>query len=93
MKDYTHSTAERMMRYAKVDTTSDPNSTSQPSTLKQLDLSKLLVNELKELDILDASLDEYGYVYATLKGNSSKKVLSFAFVRMWTLHLTAVVQM
>lgn len=79
MKDYTHSTAERMMRYAKVDTTSDPNSTSQPSTLKQLDLSKLLVNELKELDILDASLDEYGYVYATLKGNSSKKVPVICF--------------
>ncbi|MBS1764852.1 MAG: peptidase T [Bacteroidetes bacterium] len=74
MKDYTHSTAERMMRYAKVDTTSDPNSSSQPSTLKQLDLSKLLVTELKALGINDASLDEYGYVYATLKSNTSKKV-------------------
>lgn len=61
--------SERFMRYVKIDTQSDPNSTSQPSTEKQLDLSRLLVKELKELNITQVELDENGYVYATIPSN------------------------
>lgn len=54
---------KRFINYAKIDTQSDPNSTTSPSTSKQKDLSLLLVEELKEMN-LDAFLDDYGYVYA-----------------------------
>jgi tripeptide aminopeptidase len=66
IENYMHSTAERLMRYVQIDTQSDPNSPSQPSTLKQKDLSKILVEELHQLGINDALLDEFGYVYATI---------------------------
>jgi tripeptide aminopeptidase len=62
------------MRYVQVDTQSDPDSASQPSTLKQKDLSKILAEELKQIGIADAELDEYGYVYATIPATSSKNV-------------------
>lgn len=61
--------SERFMRYVKIDTQSNPNSTSQPSTKKQLDLSRLLVEEIKELGINKVELDENGYVYATIPSN------------------------
>lgn len=54
------------MRYVQIDTQSDPNSASQPSTHKQKDLSRVLVEELKAMGIADAELDEHGYVYATI---------------------------
>ncbi len=54
------------MRYAMIDTQSDPASASQPSTEKQKDLSRMLVEELKAIGIADAELDEHGYVYATI---------------------------
>jgi tripeptide aminopeptidase len=61
---------ERFFRYVKVDTQSREDVDNQyPSTEKQKDLSKLLVDELKELGLEDASMDEYGYVMATLPGN------------------------
>ena len=63
---------ERFLRYVQIDTQSDPNSTTQPSTEKQKDLSRVLVNELFEMGILDAHLDEHGYGYATLPGNTDK---------------------
>jgi tripeptide aminopeptidase len=66
INNYYHTTAERLMRYVQIDTQSDPNSSSQPSTEIQKDLSKLLVEELKTLGITDAELDEFGYVYATI---------------------------
>ena len=59
---------ERFIRYAKIDTQADENSETVPSTAKQLNLSRLLVNELKELGLKDAYLDEYGIVYAHLDG-------------------------
>lgn len=62
----------RFINYAKIDTQSDPNSNTIPSTDKQKDLSKLLVKELKELNI-DAFLDEFGYVYAKIPGNVTGK--------------------
>lgn len=62
------------MRYAQIDTTADPNSDTQPSSAKQKNLSKLLVQELLELGVKDAEMDEHGYVYATIESNSSKNV-------------------
>jgi tripeptide aminopeptidase len=65
--------AERFMRYAQIDTQSDPQSHSHPSTEKQKNLSLLLAEELKQMGIEDASMDEFGYVYATIPSNSQKK--------------------
>ncbi|HMZ72998.1 MAG TPA: peptidase T [Saprospiraceae bacterium] len=64
---------DRFIKYVQIDTQSDPVSTSQPSTLKQLDLSKVLVQELKEMGLSDVELDEFGYVYATIPATTSKK--------------------
>jgi tripeptide aminopeptidase len=65
---------EKFLRYVLVDTASDANSPSQPSTAKQLDLARMLVEEMQGLGLADAHLDEYGYVYATLPGNVDKDV-------------------
>jgi len=71
--------AERFMRYVQVDTESDPTSTSFPSTEKQKDLSRILVEELLAMGITDAHLDEYGYVYATIPSNTDKQVPVICF--------------
>ena len=52
---------ERLLKYVKVHTTSDPNSGTHPSTLRQFDLAKILVEELKELGLTDAHVDEHCY--------------------------------
>ncbi|CAN5606534.1 peptidase T [soil metagenome] len=65
--------AERFMRYVRIDTQSDPTSTAHPSSEKQKDLSKVLQRELLGMGITNAITDEFGYVYATLPGNSDKK--------------------
>ena len=57
---------ERFLKYVKVETTSDESSESTPSTPGQLELSRILVEELKEMGIEDADLDEFGYVYASI---------------------------
>jgi tripeptide aminopeptidase len=67
------SIANRFMRYVRIDTQSDPNSTTHPTTGKQKDLSKLLWKELLAMGITDAITDEFGYMYATIPSNSSKK--------------------
>ena len=72
-QNYQFTAAERFMRYVTVDTQSDPLSSTQPSTEKQKDLSRILVKELLDLGISDAHLDDYGYVYATIPSNSDKK--------------------
>ena len=72
IKGYDHTVAERFMRYVQVDTQSDPNSPTQPSTEKQKDLSRILVQELKEIGIADAELDEFGYVYGTIPATTNK---------------------
>ncbi len=64
--------AERFMRYVQIDTQSNPESTSNPSTEKQKKLSKILLQELIDMGIEDAELDEFGYVYATLPATSNK---------------------
>lgn len=74
LSNYKHTVADRFMRYAQIDTQSDPTSSSQPSTQKQKDLSKVLVKDLHEIGIPDAALDEHGYVYATIPATSTKDV-------------------
>jgi tripeptide aminopeptidase len=64
---------ERFLKYVTIDTQSDPASDSFPSTEKQKDLGKVLVNELQAIGITDADLDEYGYVYATIPANTGKE--------------------
>ncbi len=75
----TDSIVDRFFRYVKIDTQSDPASITQPSTAKQLDLSLLLVSELKSIGLSDAELDENGYVYATIPSNSDKNVPVICF--------------
>ena len=60
---------EKFLRYVKIDTESDPASESVPSSSKQFDLAKLLVKELLEIGVSDASVDENCYVMASIKGN------------------------
>lgn len=77
--DYRFTVTDRFVRYAKIDTQSDPASPTCPSTEKQKDLGHLLVEELKAMGIADAELDEHGYVYATLPSNTAKKVPTICF--------------
>lgn len=63
---------DRFLRYVQIDTQSDPQSAGNPSTEKQKNLSRLLVQELHEIGIMDAELDEWGYVYATIPANTHK---------------------
>jgi tripeptide aminopeptidase len=69
-----YGTAERLMRYVQVDTQSDPESNNSPTTEKQKDLSKILVEELLQMGISDAQMDDYGYVYATIQSTSERLV-------------------
>ena len=64
---FQHTALDRFLRYVLLDTQSDPHSPSQPSTEKQKILGRLLVEELQDLGLEDAHLDEHGYVYATLE--------------------------
>ena len=74
-----YTVTERFLRYVQIDTQSDPESNTFPSTEKQKDLSRVLVKELLAMGIKDAHLDEFGYVYATLPSNSSKEVPAICF--------------
>jgi len=76
---YNYTVTERLMRYVQVDTQSDPNSNSHPTTEKQKDLSSLLAQELKAIGLNDAHADEYGYVYATIPSNTNKQVPVICF--------------
>lgn len=76
---YNFTVTERFIRYAKIDTQSDPNSPTCPSTEKQKNLSKVLVEELKAIGITDAEMDEHGYVYATIPSNTTKNVPVICF--------------
>ena len=70
---------DRFLRYVSVDTQSDENSESQPSSAKQLDLLKMLRDELTAMGV-EATLDEYGYVMATLPSNIDRKVPVVGFI-------------
>jgi tripeptide aminopeptidase len=74
-----HTVTERFLKYVKIDTQSDPTSETCPSTEKQKDLGKVLVQELLQMGISDAHMDEYGYVYATIPSTTSKKVPVICF--------------
>ncbi|MCI5745623.1 MAG: peptidase T [Erysipelotrichaceae bacterium] len=71
---------KRFLKYVSFDTQSDENSSSTPSTLKQLDLAKYLVKELKSIGCSDAFLDEYGIVYASIKANVNKKIPTIGLI-------------
>jgi tripeptide aminopeptidase len=79
IENYQFTAAERFMRYVQIDTQSDPLSQTHPTTEKQKDLSKILVQELLEMGLTDAHMDEYGYVYATIHSNSDKNVPVICF--------------
>ena len=72
-------TADRLMRYVQVDTQSDPESSTTPTTAKQKELSGMLVNELLAMGIADAHMGEYGYVYATIAATTEKEVPVICF--------------
>ncbi len=76
---YSHTATERFLRYAAIDTQSDPASDSCPSTEKQKDLGRLLVHELREIGVVDAHLDEHGYVYGSIPATTSKTVPAICF--------------
>jgi len=71
---------ERFIRYAKVNTGSDENSKTCPSTPGQLILGNMLAAELKEIGLQDISIDENGYLMATLPGNIDKDVPVIGFL-------------
>ena len=79
LNGYEHTVAARFMKYVQVDTQSDPHSNTHPTTEKQKDLSRILVQELLDMGIQDAHADEYGYVYATLPANTDKQVPVICF--------------
>ncbi|OIA99289.1 peptidase T [Paenibacillus sp. LC231] len=71
---------DRLITYAQVDTQSDENSNTCPSTPGQLTLGQLLVDELKEIGMQDVTMDENGYVMATLPANSDKPIPTIGFL-------------
>ena len=65
---------ERFLRYVRIDTTSDQDSTTYPSTAKQRDLGEVLEGELRELGLDDVELTQHGYVFATVPGGAGPTV-------------------
>lgn len=78
-ENYKFTAAERFLRYVQIDTQSDPQSSTFPSTEKQKDLSSVLAAELKQIGIADAHMDEWGYVYGTIPATTDKKVPVICF--------------
>ena len=70
---------DRFLRYVAVDTQSDPTSETQPSATKELDLLKILKDELLAMGV-EATLDEYGYVMATIPANCEKEIPAVGFI-------------
>lgn len=79
LQNINYTVTERFLRYVKIDTQSDPASPSCPSTEKQKNLGRVLVEELKVIGISDAELDEHGYVYATIPATTNKQVPVLCF--------------
>ncbi len=77
--NYKFTVVEKFMRYVQIDTQSDPQSNTHPSTAKQKDLSNILAEELKLIGIADAHVDEFGYVYATIPSNTNKNIPVICF--------------
>jgi tripeptide aminopeptidase len=79
LEKYAFTVTERFLKYVQIDTQSDPESPTYPSTEKQKNLGKILVSELQDMGINDAHLDEFGYVYASIASNSEKEVPVICF--------------
>jgi tripeptide aminopeptidase len=79
IQGYKFSAEERFLKYVRVDTQSDPYSETTPSTEKQKNLGRILVEELRQIGLNDAHLDEWGYVYAGIPANTNKKVPVICF--------------
>ena len=75
----TDTVLDRFLRYVVIDTQSDPRSSSQPSTEKQKNLGRVLVEELLAIGLSDAHLDEHGNIYATVPSNVDKPVPVICF--------------
>ena len=71
---------ERFLRYVRIDTQSEAEADSFPSTEKQLDLSRLLVDELRAIGLEDVELDEHGYVMATVPATTERELPTIGFV-------------
>ena len=78
-KPMTDTVLDRFLRYVVIDTQSDPDSETTPSTMKQKDLGRVLVAELLAMGLGDAHMDEHGYVYATVPSNTDKDVPVICF--------------
>jgi tripeptide aminopeptidase len=71
---------DRFLKYVQIDTQSDPESQTTPSTEKQWDLARLLAKELEEIGLEDVSIDENAYVMATLPSNVAHEVPTIGFI-------------
>lgn len=76
---FQHDVLTPFLRYVQIDTQSDPNSPTTPSTEKQKNLGRMLAAELQALGLQDAEMDEYGYVYATVPSNVAYAVPTICF--------------
>lgn len=79
LNKYTFTSLERFLRYVQIDTQSDPRSLSSPTTEKQKNLGKVLVDELKKLGISQVELDPYGYVYAFIPSTVTHETPTLCF--------------
>ncbi|MGL4335592.1 MAG: peptidase T, partial [Turicibacter sp.] len=71
---------DRFLKYVSIDTKSNPESPTCPSTNTQIEFGKMLLEELKALGLQDARVDENGYLYASLPANTDKVAPSIAFI-------------
>ena len=71
---------DKFLRYIAIDTESDYNANTYPSTEKQFNLGRLLVKELKDIGLVDVTIDEYCYVTATLPSNTKKETKTIGFL-------------
>ena len=78
--NYKFTCVDRFLKYVKYDTQSNEDSTTFPSDPKEIELSKALVEELKQIGLKDAAMDEFGYVMATLPSNTTKNVPIIGFI-------------
>ncbi|MBC8180748.1 peptidase T [candidate division KSB1 bacterium] len=76
----THTVVNRFLKYVKYDTQSSETSDTYPSTEKQKALGVTLVEDLKEIGLTDVQMDKYGYVTATLKANTDKKIPTIGLI-------------
>lgn len=71
---------DRFIKYAKIHTTSDEDSTTFPSTEIQKNLGKIIVDDLKSIGVEDVSMDDKGYVYASVPANTEKLCNTIGFI-------------